>query len=83
MKFCQLIQQSLTFRQEGHLHDPVVTFRLTLANEAAALSPLDKANHGVMALLQKFGQFGDGGRAPVGEPCNTEEQLMLLGSQAL
>jgi hypothetical protein len=61
VKRCQLAQQSFAFRKKEYLHDPVVTCRLALANQSPALGSLDKSHNGVVALLQEFGQFGDGG----------------------
>ena len=83
VKFCQLSQQSFAFWKQEYLHDPVVSCRWTLANESPALGPLNKSHNGVVAFLQKFGQFSDSGGAPLCEPCNTQKQLVLLGSKAL
>lgn len=83
VKFCQHAKQSFTFRKKEYLHDAVVVCRLALANQPPALGPLDKANNGVVALLEKFGQFGDGGGSPLCEPCNTKKQLVLLGRKTI
>jgi len=69
--------------QEVNAHNPVVTCGMVLANQPAALGALDKPNHGVVALLQEFGQFGDRGPTPVRKPCNPEKQLVLLGCKAV
>jgi hypothetical protein len=61
VKFSQPAQQFFAFRKEEHLHDPVVACRLTFANQPPALGPLDKSHNRVVAFLQKFGQFGNGG----------------------
>ena len=83
MKFGQLIQQSFTFRQEEYLHDPLVTYRPTFPDKAAALGAFDEPHDGVVALLEEFGQFSDRGPAPARKSRNTKKQLVLLGCKTI
>lgn len=83
MEFGKSVKQPLPFRQKENLHDSLVTCRSTLADKPAALGSLDKSDHGVVALLEEFGQLSDCGPAPACKACNTKKQLVLLGRQAI
>ena len=83
MKFGQFIQQLFALRQKENSHHPMVIRGLTLANQPTALGTLDESDNGVVALLQKFGQFADRSPAPARKSCDTEKQLMLLRCKAM
>ena len=83
VKFGQPGKQLFAFRQKVNSYDPVVTCAMIFANQSTALGALDESYNGVVALLQKFGQFGDRSPASAGKPGNTEKQLVLLRGKAV
>jgi len=73
MKFGQPGKQLFAFRQKVNAYDPAVTCAMILVNQSMTLGALDESDNGVVALLQKFGQFGDRRPASAGKPGNTEK----------
>jgi len=59
----------------------VVGCAAVFPNQPPAFGALDEAYHGIVALLQEFSEFADGGPAAPCKPCDSEEELMLLGRQ--
>lgn len=83
MKFSQPGKQFFASRQKVNSHDPVVTCAMIFSDQSTLLGSLNESDDGVVALLQKLGQFGDRRPASSGKPGNTEKQLVLLRGQAV
>jgi len=50
-------------------------------NQSPALRPLDEPYNSIVAFLQEFSEFGDGGPASPCKPRDSEQELMLLRRQ--
>lgn len=75
----QFMQRSGSLPSEADPHEAPVARALFLANEPSPRSALHETHHGIVPLLEEFGQFGDGGPRAPGVACHAQQQLVLLG----
>jgi len=80
MQLRQLCQNRLATLRKVNPHEAAVRLALDFADQPSLGCPLHQADHRVVTLLQKFGQFTDGCRFSVRVTRDPEEQLMLLRS---
>ena len=83
MEFREPGQQPFALGQKTDLHYAVVARGALFPNQAATLGALHQTHHGVMPLLQEFGQFADRRPAPSREAGHAQQQLVLLRRKPL
>ncbi len=65
-----------------NFNEAAILFALNFAHQPALDGALDHSHHGVVASLHEFGEFGNGGPAAARVARHSQQELVLLGSDA-
>lgn len=78
----KLAQGPLAFLGQVDMHSATVGGGPLAPDEASPLQPVDEPHEAVMLELQSLCQFANGRLAPLGQPSDGEEELVLLRLQS-